>query len=159
MGEHMTRAARTAPDDSTIGRPQPPSRPPAPVARRGAASLVAVLLVGAGIGYLLGYEEYSSRSAKVIAPAACSLPAASARSTRLTGTVRSADGATLVVQEGTRTGVSVALGAATVCRAVGARVDEVRPGQRVTVVGTRGADGTIVAAQVVVTNETRTSPG
>jgi hypothetical protein len=157
MDEHVTAGARTATEVPTTRRAEPPSRVPVP--RRGIASLVAVLLVGAAVGYVLGYEEYSSRAAKAITPPACAAPATASGSTRLTGTVRSADGTTLVVDATSSAGVPVALDAASICRTVGARADRLRPGQEVTVVGTPAADGTVVATQVVVTSETRATPG
>jgi hypothetical protein len=127
--------------------------------RRGIASLVVVLLAGAAIGYLLGYEEYSSRSTKAITPASCAAVAPGAGTTRFAGTIRSSDGRTVVVEGTSRAGVAVTLDAATICRQVGARTDDLRPGQHVTVVGTRGPDGSVSAAQIVVTSETRGSPG
>jgi hypothetical protein len=157
MTEHLTRDTRGATDELSIEHSPAPHRTRVPATRRGIASVVALILVGAVIGYLLGYEEYSSRSTKAITPAACTPPASSTTSARFTGTVRAASSRTLVVQESASTNVSVGLEAVTVCRAVGARVDDLRPGQRVTVVGARDAGGAVTAQQVTVTNETRTS--
>ncbi|HEY7137795.1 MAG TPA: hypothetical protein VIB48_22260 [Acidimicrobiia bacterium] len=159
MSDRSTRAgvvATEAPATRDVG---PERRRPRSARRRGVAPLVVVLLVGAAVGYLLGYEEYSSRSTKAITPAACAAAASGAGTTRFSGTVRSSDGRTLVVEGASRAGVAVALDAASICRQVGARTDDLRRGQRVTVVGTRGADGTVSAAQIVVTSETRGSPG
>jgi hypothetical protein len=159
MSDRSTRAGGVATEAPVARDPAPVRRPAGPVRRRGIASLVVVLLVGAAIGYLLGYEEYSSRSTKAITPAACTAAAPGAGTTRFTGTIRSSNGRTVVVEGTSRAGVAVTLDAASICRQVGARTDDLRRGQHVTVVGTRGPDGAVSAAQIVVTSETRGSPG
>ncbi len=124
------------------------------------AALLGLALVAAvGLGYVVGYEQYASRPAKVIAatparscPAA---PPASPGEVRINGVVEGRTDTSFTMRESAkaRTRVTVTLGSAPVCRTVAAGLTDLQSGDHVAVRGTQTASG-VDAATVTVSGGT-----
>ena len=128
--------------------------PPRPPSRR--VVLLGVALAAAvALGYVAGYEQYASRPTKVITSGpAGSCPAAAASTpgeVRVTGVVENRSDTSFTVRESTkgRARVSVTVGSAPICRDVAAGTSDIQTGSRVSVRGTRSANG-VDADQVTI---------
>jgi hypothetical protein len=120
--------------------------------------LLGVALVAAvGLGYVVGYEQYASRPAKVVASGltrACPTAAPAAPGdTRVNGVVENRSDTAFTVRESTKAHarVSVTIGSASICRTVAAGPTDLLAGDHVVVRGTQSASG-VDANQVTISS-------
>lgn len=108
-----------------------------------------------GLGYVIGYEQYASRPAKVIAATptrSCpTAPPAAPGEVRVNGVVENRSDTGFTVRESTkeRSRIAVTLGSAPMCRMVAAGVTDIRTGDHVVVRGTQSGAG-VDAATVTI---------
>jgi hypothetical protein len=152
MEKPMSESSLTHATEPASGPPDagPPGRSPRQLVLLGVALAAAV-----GLGWVVGYEQYASRPAKVItALPARACPAAAASSpgeVRINGVVENRSDTSFTVRESTkaRSQVSVTVGSAPICRSVAAGTTDIQSGDRVTVRGTQSTGG-VNAEQVTI---------
>jgi hypothetical protein len=122
------------------------------------------IAVAVGIGYVIGYEQYASRPAKVIAGSSANsarscpaAPPAAPGEVRVNGVVENPSDTGFTVHESTkgRARVAVTLGSAAICRTVAGTVGDIQAGEHVVVRGSQSAGGVDAAAVTI----SRGAPG